>query len=64
VRILTGGGGGWGDPMARDPRTVARDARDGLLTAEAALAAHGVVLNPATGDADEPATALRRGAAR
>jgi N-methylhydantoinase B len=32
VRLVTGGGGGWGDPSGRDPDAVARDVRDGLLT--------------------------------
>ena len=30
------GGGGMGDPATRDPATVARDVRDGLVSAEAA----------------------------
>ncbi len=42
VRILTGGGGGWGDPKHRDPASVARDVRDGLLTEDAALSIYGV----------------------
>ena len=33
VRICTGGGGGWGEPHTRDPESVARDVRDGLVTA-------------------------------
>jgi len=32
VRLITGGGGGWGDPARRRPEAVARDLRDGLLT--------------------------------
>jgi N-methylhydantoinase B len=42
VRILTGGGGGWGDPTLRDPLAVARDVRDGLVSAEAAASIYGV----------------------
>jgi N-methylhydantoinase B len=64
VRILTGGGGGWGDPFARDPEAVARDVRDELLTAQAAVAMYGVVVDPFTFQVDASATATRRGAAR
>ncbi len=40
------GGGGYGPPFARDPASVARDVRDGRLSAEAAHAQYGVVLSP------------------
>ncbi|MBN9508329.1 MAG: hydantoinase B/oxoprolinase family protein, partial [Alphaproteobacteria bacterium] len=33
VRIVTGGGGGWGDPFTRAPESVAADVRAGLLDA-------------------------------
>jgi N-methylhydantoinase B len=36
VRLETPGGGGFGDPAARDPERVARDVRLGYVTAEAA----------------------------
>jgi N-methylhydantoinase B len=52
IRIRTTGGGGWGDPLERDPHLVARDARWGKVSREAAAADYGVVL---TGPADEPA---------
>ncbi|MFC7335051.1 hydantoinase B/oxoprolinase family protein [Rhodocista pekingensis] len=32
VRLVTGTGGGWGDPRERDPARVAADLRDGYLT--------------------------------
>lgn len=38
------GGGGYGAPYQRDPARVARDVRDGRLSAEAARAQYGVVL--------------------
>lgn len=41
LRLETPGGGGHGDPAARDPAAVARDVASGLLTAEAAMAAYG-----------------------
>ena len=34
--MRTGGGGGWGDPIERDPALVLRDVRVGLLTVEQA----------------------------
>jgi N-methylhydantoinase B len=38
------GGGGYGDPLERDPEAVYRDVRDGTVSAEAALSLYGVVL--------------------
>ena len=32
VRLITGGGGGWGNPALRAPEAVLRDLRDGLIT--------------------------------
>jgi N-methylhydantoinase B len=63
VRIVTGGGGGWGDPAARAPADVARDLRDGLLSAEQAAAIYRVAVNP-VGEVDDAATARMREGAR
>ena len=57
------GGGGFGDPLLRDPNAVARDVRDGYVTRSAAQAAYGVVLD-AGGAVDPDATAARRAAIR
>jgi len=61
------GGGGYGDPLARDPRLVAADVALTYVTRAAAEADYGVVLTEA-GDVDAPATealrAERRGQAR
>ena len=38
------GGGGYGDPLERDPELVARDVEDGLVCVERAGDAYGVVL--------------------
>jgi len=38
------GGGGFGDPLRRDPERVAEDVRNGLVSHEAALADYGVAL--------------------
>jgi N-methylhydantoinase B len=58
IRIRTTGGGGWGDPLDREPGRVADDVRDGKVSIEGARADYGVVL---VSDAvDEAATdALR-----
>jgi N-methylhydantoinase B len=53
------GGGGWGDPLLRDPAEVAADVRLGAVTARTALLAYGVVVDE-HGDVDEAATDARR----
>ena len=45
----TWGGGGWGDPLARDPALVAQDVARGLVTAEGARS-YGVVVTDAGAD--------------
>jgi N-methylhydantoinase B len=44
VRITTPGGGGWGDPLKRDPEAVRLDVNRGLVSAESAMVDYGVVL--------------------
>jgi N-methylhydantoinase B len=44
IRIETTGGGGWGDPLAREPWRVALDVRQGKVSPEAATRDYGVVL--------------------
>ncbi len=48
VRIRTTGGGGWGDPLEREPERVQFDVLQGKVSLEAARADYGVVL--AAGD--------------
>lgn len=57
------GGGGYGDPIDRDPANVLEDVRGGLVSAEAAHDIYGVVLDVATG-VDAAATTERRLAMR
>ena len=38
------GGGGWGDPLERDPEAVRRDARGEIISLDSALRVYGVVL--------------------
>lgn len=54
--VSGGGGGGLGDPLLRDPATVARDIADGYVTAEPAVSVYGVVLD-AEGGVDAVASA-------
>jgi N-methylhydantoinase B len=56
------GGGGFGDPVERDPARVVADLAEGYVTPAAAEAIYGVVL--AAGAVDEAATAARRAALR
>lgn len=58
--IVSGGGGGYGDPLDRDTQAVVDDVRDGRITAAAARELYGVVLD-STGRAPNVAatTALR-----
>jgi hypothetical protein len=42
ISIHTANGGGWGDPKKRDPRRIATDIRNGMLTLDEALAQYGV----------------------
>jgi len=57
------GGGGYGDPLERSPEAVARDVDDGFVSAPAATALYGVVLDHARA-VDRPATGARRAAIR
>jgi N-methylhydantoinase B len=54
-------GGGYGDPLVRDPALVRDDVADGLLSTEVARRDYGVVLTPA-GTVDETKTARLRAA--
>jgi N-methylhydantoinase B len=54
------GGGGFGDPFARDPARVAADVRDEKITIAFARREHGVVIDPATLEVDGEATARAR----
>jgi N-methylhydantoinase B len=59
LHFITWGGGGWGDPLARDPALVAKEISQGLVTAEGAKA-YGVVI-AADGTVDAEATEALRG---
>jgi len=64
IRIRTTGGGGWGDPLDRDPEAVVRDVRWAKVSPEGARDDYAVVLT-GTGDDlgyDTDATAALRAA--
>ncbi len=46
-RYITNGGGGWGNPLERDPERVKHDVRDEYVSIEGARSLYGVVI---TGD--------------
>jgi N-methylhydantoinase B len=54
------GGGGWGDPLERDPEAVLRDVRNGLVSPQAAADEYGVVVDTAAQAVDEAATVQAR----
>ena len=56
-------GGGYGDPLAREPARVALDVRRGVVSDEAARDVYGVVLGPDR-EVDPQATRARRDAIR
>lgn len=54
------GGGGFGNPLQRDPSLVAKDVSHGYVSPEEAYFTYGVVLDPDTGIVDEEATVRHR----
>jgi N-methylhydantoinase B len=50
LRYISNGGGGWGDPLEREPDRVKVDVRDGYVSIEGAARDYGVVI---VGDPDE-----------
>jgi N-methylhydantoinase B len=62
IEVALPGGGGYGDPLARDPELVATDVRHGYYSAAEAASLYGVELD-ADGTVAGEATARRRGAA-
>ncbi len=58
------GGGGWGDPLERDPDLVLRDVRNEFITASKAEADYGVVIDAVRWQVDFAATQKRQSAIR
>jgi N-methylhydantoinase B len=59
LMLLVCGGGGYGDPLDREPERVAADVAEGHVSAEAARDLYGVVVD-GSGRADDAASATRR----
>jgi N-methylhydantoinase B len=61
-RLDTPGGGGYGDPLQRDPERVLADVREGNVSVQAAGELYGVVVRPDAGSfiLDQTATAAQR----
>ena len=60
VTDYVAGGGGYGDPLDRDPPAVARDLRTGTTSVEVARNTYGVIVDPETLTLDAPKTEARR----
>ena len=60
IVFRTAGGGGWGDPLERDPARVQADVRRKLMSAQAAEREYGVVLAGDRFELDAVATEERR----
>jgi N-methylhydantoinase B len=60
IRVLTGGGGGYGNPLERPVQKVLDDVTDGYITRMVAERDYGVVLKP-DGSLDADETRKRRG---
>jgi N-methylhydantoinase B len=54
--IQTPGGGGYGDPLERDPELVLQDVVNGKVSAEKARSVYGVVVDRENQDVDREAT--------
>jgi N-methylhydantoinase B len=66
VRIGTPGGGGFGDPLEREPERVLADVEEGFVSLEAAEREYGVAIVEGKPDTERTAAlrALRRGPGR
>ena len=60
VRWVLPGGGGWGDPLERDPERVLRDVRNELVSPAVAERDYGVVIDTGRWKVDEAATVKLR----
>ncbi|WP_320179509.1 hydantoinase B/oxoprolinase family protein [Roseovarius pacificus] len=62
VHITSPGGGGYGDPLERDPAHVLRDLRDGLISHETAENVYGLIADTESWTVDDAATRDKRAA--
>jgi N-methylhydantoinase B len=64
VIIMSAGGGGWGDPLDRDPEMVLADVIEGYISASAAPEHYGVVLSEDGRSVDDAKTEALRASLR
>ena len=64
VMYFTAGGGGYGDPLDREPEKVLRDVTEGYVSPTAAREAYGVVLSEDRSSVDQAATLELRASMR
>jgi N-methylhydantoinase B len=64
ITVASPGGGGFGDPMHRDPQAVLCDVRDGIVSPAKARAVYGVQLTSDLRRIDLDATAALRSTSR
>lgn len=62
--VVTAGGGGWGDPLDRDPEKVRWDYLEEYISLKAVREEYGVMLNPITFEIDKEGTERLRGRLR
>ncbi|MBI3708811.1 MAG: hydantoinase B/oxoprolinase family protein [Proteobacteria bacterium] len=60
IEFATSGGGGYGDPLAREPALIERDVAYGYVSRDKAMSAHGIVFMGESGAVDAEATRNRR----
>ncbi len=60
LELISGGGGGWGNPLDRDPEDVLRDVTDEVVSVDAAYHFYGVVLDANNANIDLLKTEYRR----
>jgi N-methylhydantoinase B len=61
LKILTPGGGGYGDPLTRPYNLVVEDVLSGLVTLESAKRDYGVIIDPTTNSVNQDASKKMRG---
>jgi len=64
VELLTPGGGGYGDPLERDPVLIEKDVRYGFVSPEAAKDSYGIVMDESGWNVDMEASEKLRAARR
>ena len=63
IATFKGGGGGWGNPLARDPQKVLDDVLDEFISLDSAERDYGVVIQPDSMAIDTEETLRRRAVA-